>query len=302
MEITARKVQNKILNSFRKFEFYRRGRNMIKNSVHASPDFMIIGAAKSGTTSLFQYLAQHSDIITPKNKEIRYFGMHNQINGLKWYLSQYPLKAERKEGMLTFEATPTYLYLKRAPKEISFLYPQMQSIVILRDPVKRAYSHWTWQQKHSAIINKDLIDKRTFEQAVEQEIKNVNSVHLYAHRYLDRGKYAMQLERWYKYYNKNQILILDFEDLKSNLLDTMATVTRFLGIEDIYGNFKVGNEKVQGVLQKKDQEDSGKLKKYNSSNYKESLNKETEEQLRAFFAPFDDDLERLTGRKFSWMK
>lgn len=228
--------------------------------------------------------------------------MQNQSRGLQWYLNQFPLKEVKNENKLTFEATPTYIYLKKAPKAISFLYPQMKSIAILRDPVKRAYSHWTWQQDHSVIKNRNLIDNRTFEEAVEQELTNPNSIQAYSRRYLDRGKYAIQLKRWYQYFDKEQILILDFHDLKTDLNKTLESVTQFLNIENTYKDFSVTGEKLQGVLQQKDDSDPGKLKKYNSSLYKETLKKDTEEKLRDFFTPFDYELQQLTGRKFSWMK
>lgn len=110
---------------------------------------MIIGAAKAGTTSLFQYLCQHPNIVSPNTKELKYFRMSRQKNGLKWYLSNFPLKNEKKKK-LTFEATPTYLYKgQKSAKPIAKLWPEIKCIAILRDPVKRAFSQWNARHDRS---------------------------------------------------------------------------------------------------------------------------------------------------------
>lgn len=299
-QITVKAICNKIFKEWRAIEHYQRGKKIITQSRHASPDFMIIGVAKCGTTSLYQYLAQHPQLLTPRSKEVKYFGMEHQKYGLEWYLKQFPLKKKREKGKLAFEATPTYIYLKSAAKTISFLYPGMKSIVILRDPVKRAYSHWTWLQPHSVNPAKHVLDNRSFEKAIEQELNNVNAISK-AHRYLDRGIYARQLKEWYKYFDEEQILILDFGNLKHHLRQTMATVTEFLNIENIYNDFTITDEHLLGILDQKDLTNN-KFRKYNSSIYKASMNSETEEKLREFFAPFDKELQELTGRTFSWME
>lgn len=300
-QLTLKAFRNKLWKEWRAIEHYQKGKRIITHSRHASPDFMVIGVAKCGTTSLFQYLAQHPQLLPPKNKEVKYFGMQHQKYGLDWYLRQFPLKKHKKKGKLVFEATPTYIYLKQAAKTISFLYPRMKSIVILRDPVKRAFSHWTWLQPHSVNPERHVIDRRSFEDAVAQELNNKNAISK-AHRYLDRGKYAKQLKQWYKYFDEQQILILDFEDLKCNIKRTMATVTKFLEVDNIYQDFKLTDEALPGVLEQKDLNNHHKIKKYNSSLYKGSMNKETEAMLREYFEPFDAELQELTGRTFSWME
>src|SRR3954470_20343881 len=96
----------------RKLEEYYFGRAIIKNSKRKSPDFMIIGVAKAGTTSLFQYLSHHPAIMVPDVKEPKYFD-NKQEFGLRWYLRNFPSKKEA-EGKLTFEASASYLYKRQS--------------------------------------------------------------------------------------------------------------------------------------------------------------------------------------------
>src|SRR5699024_1535416 len=146
------------LRLYRQQQEYWLGKQIINNSNHTSPNFMIIGAAKSGTTSLFQYLAQHPSIVPSAKKEIKYFGMSNQIKGLRWYLNHFP-KKNKVKNKLTFEATPTYLYrAKQSPKQIVKVFPDIKFIALLRDPMKRAFSHWTWYQKHSKFKTRSYED------------------------------------------------------------------------------------------------------------------------------------------------
>jgi hypothetical protein len=109
INMLIKRIAQKGLRVYRQQEEYWLGDQIIKNSKHAAPDFMIIGTAKAGTTSLFQYLAQHPDIIPSKTKELFYFGTANQWRGLRWYLTNLPLK-EEAENKLIFEATLGYLY------------------------------------------------------------------------------------------------------------------------------------------------------------------------------------------------
>ena len=110
------------------------------------PDFLVIGAQKSGTTSFFHYIAQHPKIFDHKAKELHFFDLHYG-RGAAWYRSQFPLLASVKKDSLVGEATPYYLCHPHAPKRIHGLVPDVKLIVLLRDPVDRAISHYFHEVK-----------------------------------------------------------------------------------------------------------------------------------------------------------
>jgi hypothetical protein len=276
---------------------------IIKRSSHSTPDFLIIGVVKGGTTSLYQYLAQHPDILIPTKKEIRYFGQYGQYNGLKWYLNHFPLKSEM-HNKITFEATPSYISAgAKSAKQVADLFPKMKCILILRDPVKRAFSHWAFYQKHSKQIKEYgfLLDTRSFSEAVEEELNTPETVKG-IHTYIKRGLYADQLKSWYQYFDKEKILIIDFDDLKFNPKSILKDVAIFLNIEYVYTDFSRSDKKLRGLMNKTDANGNQQLKQYNATVYLEEMNKEIELQLRNYFAKPDEELEKLTGRKFNWMR
>lgn len=293
-------IAKKGLYKYRQNEERWLGKQIIKNSAHASPDFMVIGTPKSGTTSLYQYLGQHPDILLPNEKELFYFS-GNQKKRLAWYLNQFPEKAAT-ENKLTFEATPTYFYYRRGIKRISELFPTIKLILILRDPVKRAYSHWNFKREKAPYIKRhpERAEKRSFDRAVREEIENgLNAAHHY--QYIERSLYATHLEMVYEYFPKNQVLVLDSTELKNNRKIFMNRLVQFLELKNVYGNFSVSEESESGILSKKDDQADSKLKVYNVNHYTRKLPAQTEKYLRGFFAPHNKKLRNLTGKTFSWM-
>lgn len=296
----ASRIGNKIVRVFREQEEQYFGQKIIRESRHASPDFMVIGAAKSGTTSLFQYLAQHPQIIEPNIKEVKYFSMNEAVKGLKNYLTYFPLKSMMGDR-LTFEATPTYLFLPRVPAQVARLYPNMKFIAILRDPVKRAFSHWNARNNDILTAHRSaMYDCRTFEEAVRAELKNRTKISP-AYRYIAKGEYAPQLENWYRYFPKENFLLLDFDDLKNDVKLLLHNVTTFLGISYSYADFHESRETVNGVIFTKDTQTDNEIKAYNTTPYKTKISAEMEDVLRRHYQPFDDKLKELTGRTFGWM-
>ncbi len=106
------------------------------------PDFMIIGAPKCGTTSLFEYLCGHPNVARPRRKEIHYFDERFE-RGLAWYRRHFPLV---EKPQITGEATTAYLFAKNTPARAAALVPDAKLIAVLRDPVRRVISHY-WHNK-----------------------------------------------------------------------------------------------------------------------------------------------------------
>ena len=118
----------------------------------ALPDFVILGAQKAGTTSLYAYLCAHPDVRAAARKEVHYFDL-NYARGATWYRSMFPLAAglarERRGGrrVLVGEASPYYLFYPLAAERAGAVVPSAQLIVLLRDPVERAWSHYRHEVK-----------------------------------------------------------------------------------------------------------------------------------------------------------
>ena len=174
------------------------------------PDFLIIGAQKSGTSSLFLYLSQHPDILSPcVNKELHYFDL-NFKQSSKWYRAHFPFK---KLGKITGEKSPYYIFHPLVPKRCFEFNPDFRLIALLRDPVKRAYSHY-----HHEIENRR--ESRAFRQAVQQDMERVDKDHCLLSRseisysqvhhrysYFARGRYADQFDLWTLLFSREKIYL-----------------------------------------------------------------------------------------------
>lgn len=176
------------------------------------PDFLIIGCQKSGTTALKYYLAQHPDIWCPKD-ELHFFDQRYK-KGMNWYLSQF----DRPEKVVG-EKTPAYVFFKHIPKQIYQMKPDIKLIVLLREPVSRAYSEY--MMLHLKGVMPFPFEHLVFNSKGEVDKERVC---------IRRGLYAEQLKNVYKYFNKNQVLVLKAEDLKTDKQKTLNKVFKFLDI------------------------------------------------------------------------
>lgn len=268
-------------------------KNLIKNvaypMIKSLPDFLVIGAQKAGTTSLYNYLVQHPQIIGNKTwKEIRYFDLkENYRQGLGWYLGNFPSKRE-KGDKLTFDASPSYLYFDYIPELIQKDLGNIKMIAILRKPVDRAYS--AWQMYHSFSDNpskhlRDIADERTFKQAIDDELKGLTAK--YPFDYINRGKYAHQLKNYYQYFGKDHLLVLNFNQFKEDLDTLLNQACDFLDLE------RFSEEKLQEF----------KNTKYNTGKYKVEKSEsdiQVIEELKQYFIPYNQELYDLLGENYNW--
>ncbi|MBV8162032.1 MAG: sulfotransferase domain-containing protein [Acidimicrobiia bacterium] len=198
----------------------------------AAPDFLIVGAQRGGTTSLYRYLAAHPLVAPPVRKEIQYFTLHHQ-RGDDWYRAHFPLAVRHRR---TFEATPYYLFHPAAPARAAGTVPGAKIVALLRDPVARAFSQW----QHNASRG---LEHLGFEAALDAEVSRLAgeeqclvadpAYRSDAHRlwsYAGRGEYAEQLRRWLSHYPRAQLLVLRSEDLYDQPASTYARALEFLGL------------------------------------------------------------------------
>ena len=210
----------------------------------ALPDFLIIGAQKAGTTSLASYLAAHPCVVSPTLKEVHFFDL-NYSKGIDWYRSHFPIsrwkrmrRRLRGKPLLTGDATPYYLFHPRVPFLASQVIPSTRIIVLLRDPVDRAYSHY----HHEVRLGKE---KLSFEDAIEaepsrtageeQRLESEPSYESLAYQhftYLARGIYSDQMHRWMNYYRPEQFQVLSSEQFFESPATEYRKVLKFLGLRD----------------------------------------------------------------------
>lgn len=198
-----------------------------------TPDFVIIGTQRGGTTSLHAYLRSHPHIQTPTKKEI-HFLTDRFDRGKDWYIGQFP--AVVSVGTLVGEATPYALFHPRAPQRLFDVAPDARIIVLLRNPVDRAYSHYLHERArgHEALSFEDAIAAEPerllgLEAGLASSEILTSDTHKRA-SYLARGRYARQLERWFAVFPREHMLILPSEDLYADPAATTHRVTDFLGL------------------------------------------------------------------------
>ena len=208
------------------------------------PDFLLVGAMKSGTTSLFHYLTQHPGIVQPRTKEIHFFNSpsHDRL-GQNWYRAHFPLRKEMEQKSyhlgypaLTGEATPAMVKNAYASNAAA-LVPNAKIIMIFRNPVDRAYSHYQHQLRWFIpetlsfweALQKEPERTERYLQLNSAGAQNIGGAFL-RYNFAERGKYIRQIENWLKFFDREQLKILNFEDLKKNPGRLCNDVYAFLGL------------------------------------------------------------------------
>jgi len=196
-------------------------------SVKQTVGFVICGTQKGGTSALDVYLREHPEICMADVKEVHYFDNEEHFSGGKPDYSKYHAWfSPKKNHSILGEATPIYMYWNDSPKRIWEYNPNMKLIVMLRNPIERAYSHWNMERSRNA-------DNLSFWEAISNEKERCREALPQQHRvysYIDRGFYLEQLRRLWTYFPKDKVLILKNEDLKQKPDETLNYVCEFLGV------------------------------------------------------------------------
>jgi Sulfotransferase domain len=234
----------------------RRGLRRATSRARVLPSFLIIGAQRAGTTTLYAYLRRHPDVTGPREadasiywgKELHFFDEHFS-RGLDWYRAFFPLEARQRatrrlgRDLVPGEGTPYYLFHPAVPARVAATIPDVRLIALLRNPVERAYSHYQLMAKTGR-------EKLSFEEAIEAEPERLAGAEdalmespatpgedgrrkqrHHRHRaYLARGLYADQLERWLEHFPREQLLVLRSEEFLARPDEVYARVFEFLGL------------------------------------------------------------------------
>jgi Sulfotransferase domain len=263
------------------------------------PAFLVIGAAKGGTTSLFRWLSDHPLIAPPSPlwmrdvpmKEVHFFD-YNFYRREDWYRGHFPLKRdcrdfERTHGraFITGEASASYLSHRWAPQRVKQALPDVKLVVAFRDPVDRAYSQYNMscRERYENLSFEDAIEEegerlRPELERVEKD-RRYNSLKLGTWSYLQRSRYAEHLERWLEVFPREQFLFLKAEDMFADPYGTLDLVTSFLELPSF---------RPPDLPRLKD---GGKY---------QPLSTETRARLAEYFRPYNERLRELTGIDFGW--
>lgn len=209
-----------------------------------TPTFLIVGAKRCGTTSMYRTLTAHPQVLSAVlHKEVHYFDTGYQ-HGPRWYQAHFPTRAaarrvQRRTGhaAITGEATPYYMWHPLAPDRIATDLPGVRLVVMLRDPVQRAYS------EHAHGVSAGVEDQ-PFELALELEEERLageegrlvsdpayRSVHHAHHAYVRRGRYVEQLERMEHLVGRERIHVIDSDALFSDAEPALEALVAFLGLQ-----------------------------------------------------------------------
>jgi tetratricopeptide (TPR) repeat protein len=238
------------------------------------PNFIIIGSQRCGTTSLYTYLAQHPQILTPIKKEMDFFSWHFH-RGIDWYLAHFP-PIPQGENFWTFEASPSYFDYREAPERLYSAFPQVKLIVLLRNPVDRAISHFY----RLSSLN---WEHRSFDRAINDEIERLaqNPEYIIGEEpgnYLARGRYVEFIKNWLAFFPKEQLLVLKSEDFYTDVAETFKQVLEFLNLPDY------------------------QLSDYQNANpgFYRPASESVRDWLSDYFQPYNQQLEEYLARKFNW--
>jgi hypothetical protein len=263
----------------------------LTSAARMTPEFLVIGGQRCGTTSLYRTLRSHPAVLPPVlHKGVHYFDTSYPA-GMSWYRAHFPLRAtadrvERRTGMrpVTFESSPYYMFHPLAAERIARDLPGVKVIVLLRDPVERAYS------AHAHELARGFETER-FERALALEesrlageVERIAADPRYTshshqhHAYLQRGRYAEHLERLASVFGRERMHVVDSHRFFADPEPVYDAVLGFLGLEHTgYPVFERHNARPRSPL-----------------------SEELRGRLEEYFAPHDERLAEWIGRPLSW--
>ena len=195
---------------------------------------MVIGVQKGGTEALYQFLRRHPEIGMSSRKEVHLFDAPEYSRD--WTREQIderyrPFFAHCPDARIRGEATPIYLYFPEIAGELARYHPQLKLVVLLRDPVERAISHYymewnrDWERRPlwQALLLEPFRLRRCKDPRAHRSAKRVGS-------YRARGLYCRQLRNLYRHFGRDQVLLLRHGDLRERHDETLRRVFAFLGV------------------------------------------------------------------------
>ena len=279
-------MKNTIRSSYHRI--IKRGIAGITASSRVLPDFIIIGTARSGTTSLFYNICEHSCVIPAAYDEIGFFDSNYHL-GINWYRSMFPTKKHMEkvkkntEFAITGEDTPFYIWSPTVARRILKIIPNVKLIVLFRNPVDRAYSNYHLGVRAGS-------ENLSFEDAIQSELDRLKNSEIESdddvkkytipRSYIAKGFYSDQLKIWLKLFKSEQLFITSTEDFESNTENILNKIYDFLEIPQI--NLK-------------------NLEKHKVASYP-PMKDETRKFLVDLYKIHNEELFRMISKEFDWNK
>jgi sulfotransferase family protein len=192
-------------------------------------DFILAGAQKSGTTALHYFLARHPAITMGDQQEMHFFDDEEIFAGRVNYELLHKHFGPVHPSTIAGECTPIYIYWKPAMERIWKYNPKIKLLIILRNPVERAFAHWN-MQRFKGREGLDFLDAVKEEKNRAKEVAPLQSRRF---SYVDRGFYFSQLERVFKFLSREQVKIIKFEEFRDRKSETLNSISRFLGVTQL---------------------------------------------------------------------
>ena len=259
-------------------------------SLRAEPSFIIAGAQRCGTTSLYKTLCQHPGVVPAVlHKGVHYFDT-SAHRSHSWYLGHFPTRstlhrhAYAGRDAMTGESSPYYLFHPHAPARIADALPDVRVLVLVRDPVERAYS----AHSHETARGYETLP---FEQALELEPERTeadwarmladpsySSFEVQHHSYAARGQYSVQLERMARAVGRDRVHVVDSGRFYTTPEEAMPTILEFLQLVP-FNDFAFGKHNARG---------------------RSPMASDLRDRLRRSFEPSDAELVKWLGHVPSW--
>ena len=265
----------------------RQLRGRLLGRTHLRPDFVIIGAARSGTTHLLGQLNAHPNVLDGP-AETHFFDTHRYTYGVGWYRLRFPANRARRDAfhaglhpVLTGESSPSYLSHPNVPARVARALPGVKLLVLLRDPALRAASHWAWCLRQCG-------ETRSFREAVEAEIGppgDTAGIRIPPDKRVSdplvvrRGIYQPQLERWRTHFPDDQLMVIQSERWFEDPPAVMEQVCDYLEIPR--------REQLPRVMR-------------NRNKPHEPFDEEVIARLREFYRPYNEELAEYLDLDLDW--
>ena len=216
-------------------------------------DFLVIGAMKAGTTSLFEYLRTHPGLYVPPAKDLPFFS-HDNVYRRGWDAYARAAFDKAPDGRLRGTVTPQYMGVPRwsaetvalaeahpggvVPERISRLFPRIRLVALLRDPIARAISHYWFSVRHG-------LERRSLSDALRESLSvsclsSARRVPTYTNSYVALGEYGRMLEAYLSRFSRSQLFVGSTETLASDPEGLLGDVWRFLGVDDSHVPENIG--------------------------------------------------------------
>jgi hypothetical protein len=247
------------------------------------PNFLIVGGQKCGTSSLHHYLANHPSVWSPEKKELHFFDYYYDY-GVPFYKRFFRKQPDNIADLLVGEATPEYIFHPYSAERISEVLPEVKAIVLLRNPIERAFSAWGMGVRQGW-------ESLNFEDAIAAEgerirgdlykmstDKNFYGYEWNHHSYLLRGHYSHQIENWLLHFKRENLLVLSAERFFSNTKEEFKKVCEFLELDEWYP------EEFKNMFVGLNNE----------------LSIKTRKELETYFQPYNQELYALIEDDYAW--